>query len=367
MRLGTCIALELAVAAAALVGLWIGVQHAADLAGPYFHAREAAAATSASRPIHSEPAIAAPLALPASHLPVAPPPIHNVFGAPDGELLATIGTTKVARLKLNHGGTSLSLRLDFASGGRAAFKPEQTHTQSDPRREIAAYRIDRLLGLGHVPPAKPAAFRIEELLEAAEPRHRRFIGERLAEEAIARDGVLHGEVSWWVPDIKLAKLGPFNVDERDGMEVWATYLQPGERIPPALEPMVQQLSAIILFDVLIDNPDRWTGSNTMASPDNKVLYFMDNTLSFSLFELGHDQNLGALRKIAVFPKKLVERLRALTYETVVAAIELSDDGGLGALLSPEQIRAMLARRDYIIRYIEGCIAQHGEDAVLGFP
>ncbi|MGE0871236.1 MAG: hypothetical protein AB7P03_21910 [Kofleriaceae bacterium] len=367
MRLGTCIALELAVAAAALAGVWFGVQHAADLAGPYFRAREAAAATAAVRPIHREPTIAAPAALPASHLPVAPPPIHNVFGVPDGDLLATIGASKVVRLKLNHGGTSLSLRLDFATGGRAAFKPEQTHTQSDPRREIAAYRIDRLLGLGHVPPAKPAAFRIDELIAAAEPSHRKFIAKRIAEEAIARDGMLHGEVSWWVPDIRVARLGPFNVDSREGMDVWATYLQPHEKIPPALEPMVRQLAAIILFDVLIDNSDRWSGSNTMAAPDHKTLYFMDNTLSFSLFELGHDQNLGALRRISVFPKKLVERLRRLSYESIAAALELSDDGGLGALLSPEQIRAMLARRDYIIRYIEGCIAQHGEDAVLGFP
>ena len=47
--------------------------------------------------------------------------------------------------KLNIGGSSLSIRLDFASGARAAFKPHQIWPQSKPRREIAAYRIDRYL------------------------------------------------------------------------------------------------------------------------------------------------------------------------------------------------------------------------------
>ena len=39
----------------------------------------------------------------------------------------------------------------------SAFKPEQTFPQSDPRREIAAYRIDRLLRINHVAPAKAIA------------------------------------------------------------------------------------------------------------------------------------------------------------------------------------------------------------------
>ena len=147
MRLGTCIALELAVAAGAVSGLWIGVGQATKLAGTYLAGGEAVAATSA-------PSVRTPERLPRGYLDVAPRPPNNVFGSPDDELLAPLGAATVTRIKLNHGGTSLSLRLDFANGARAAFKPEQTHPQSDPRREIAAYRLDRLLGIGRVPPAK---------------------------------------------------------------------------------------------------------------------------------------------------------------------------------------------------------------------
>ncbi|MBL0214711.1 MAG: hypothetical protein IPQ07_12585 [Myxococcales bacterium] len=363
MRLGTCIALELAAVAGAVGGLWFGVGQASQLAGTYLGGHDAIASTAVS----SGPVGRTPERLPRSYLHVAPRPIENVFGAPDGELLAPLGASKVTLIKLNHGGTSLSLRVDFASGVRAAFKPEQTHPQSDPRREIAAYRLDRLLGIGHVPPAKAAAIPVQELIDAAEPSHRAFIASRLDEEGIARGGMLRGELSWWVPEIKLAKVGPYRVDEKEGRALWTVYLQAGAKIPDEARPMCEQLAAVILFDVLIDNPDRWTGSNTEMSPDGKTLFFMDNTLSFSSFTLGHEQNLGALRRIQVFPRRLVERLRALTEDAIVGALQISDDHGLAPLLHPSEIHAIIVRRDNLMRYIDELIADLGEDAVLALP
>ncbi len=360
MRLGTCIALELAVAAGAVSGLWLGVGQATKLAGTYLTGGDAVAATNRTP--------SAPLErLPRAVLEVAPRPPNNVFGAPDDELLAPLGTTTVTRIKLNHGGTSLSLRVDFENGTRAAFKPEQTHPQSDPRREIAAYRIDRLLGIGRVPPAKATSIAVAELIAAAEPNHRTFITGRLEDEAIARGGMLHGELSWWVPEIKLAKIGPYKIDDPEGKQLWSAYLQPGAKIPEESRAMAEQIAAIILFDVLIDNPDRWTGSNTEMSPDGKTLYFMDNTLSFSIFTVGHEWNLGALRRIAVFPRRLVEKIRALTEDSIREALQQSDDHGLGPLLNPTEIRAIILRRDNLMKYVDAQIAQYGEDAVLAFP
>ncbi len=363
MRLGTCIALELAVAAGALGGLWFGVGHATELASSYLGEREAIAATTVS----SGPTMRTPERLPRAYLAVAPRPIENIYGAPDGELLASLGASKVTRIKLNHGGTSLSLRVDFASGARAAFKPEQTHPQSDPRREIAAYRLDRLLGIGHVPPAKAASISVQELIDATEPGYRTYIASRLDEEGIARGGMLRGELSWWVPEIRLAKLGPYRIDEKEGKALWAAYLQAGARIPDESRAMTEQIAAQILFDVLIDNPDRWTGSNTEMSPDGKTLFFMDNTLSFSSFTLGHEQNLGALRRIQVFPRRLVERIRALTEDQIIAAMKITDDHGLGPLLSASEIHAVIVRRDHLLRYIDEVIEELGEHAVLALP
>lgn len=367
MRLGTCIALELAVAAGAVAGVWFGVGQATKLAGTYLTGSAAEAASRSPESGAPRETVATPERLPRAYLAVAPRPIENVFGAPDGELLAPLGASKVTHVKLNHGGTSLSLRVDFASGARAAFKPEQTHPQSDPRREIAAFRIDRLLGIGHVPPAKATSIPVQDLVDAAEPGYRTYIAGRLEDEGIARDGMLHGELSWWIPEIRLAKIGPFKVDDPEGKDLWSEYLTVGAKPPAEQRPMLAQLASVILFDVLIDNPDRWTGSNTEMSVDGQTLYFMDNTLSFSIFGLGHEQNLGALHRISVFPRRLVERMRALTEDQIVEALRMGAEDGLGPLLNPSEVRAILVRRDHMIAYIDDLTAQFGADAVLSLP
>jgi hypothetical protein len=279
-------------AASTIGGLWIGVGHTVRLAGDYLSERDAAAATVPPG------RYAMPTHLPTASLEVKPPAAPaTVFEAPDDVLLAPIGAAPVIKIKPNRGGTSLSLRLDFANGARASFKPEQTWPQSDPRREVAAYRIDRLLGIGHVPPSKPIQFTVEELINAAEPNLRTYVTRRLTDEGIARDGVLHGMVSWWIPEIRDAKIGKLRVDESESMTEWTGYLQIGVPIPPHYRSMVEQLVTCVIFDIIVDNADRWSGSNTKASPDQKTLYFMVNTLSFSHFTWGHEINVRPMRKI----------------------------------------------------------------------
>ena len=354
VRLGTCIALEIAIAAGAVSGVAIGVGRMADLAGDYV----APPAEAASHPT--------PTPLERSHLQVTYIEPKTIFGVPDSELLDRLGDGTVTKLKLNRGGTSLSIRLDFSNGTRAAFKPEQTFPQSDPRREIAAYRIDRLLGINHVAPAKPIAIPYQQLIDAAEPSHRTYVAERFA-DAIVRNGVVYGEVQWWLPEIKLAAFGRHRIDEHEGKDLWHEYLKVGGQIPPEYRALCEQLSALIVFDVLIDNADRWSGANTMMSPDASTLFFMDNTLSFSIHRFGHEIPNTALRRIEVFPRGLIARLRDLTYEAIERALDMGDDKRLGPLLSADAMRAILARRDNILVHVDRLIAQHGEDAVLTFP
>jgi len=359
VRLGTCIALELAVATSAIGGVWLGtgylVRHA-----DYLAPRAADASSSVPR--------VAPEPLPTPELAVAIPiVVDNVFGTPDAELLAPLGVAPVTKMKTNHGGTSLSLRLDFANGARAAFKPEQTHFQSDPRREIAAYRVDRLLGIGHVPPAKEIEVAVADLLAAGDQGFRAYYAGRLDEEAIDHAGMLRGTASWWIPEIKLAAIGHNRIDLKEGKDIWTAQMQIGAPMDPALRPFLAQISAMVLFDLLIDNSDRWSGSNTAMSPDGRILYFMDNTMSFSKAQFGHEINVLAMRRIQIYPKQLVERMRALTYEDLERVLEMPPDSKLAPLLRPIEIKAVLARRDNMMKWIDALIAHHGEQAVLGFP
>ena len=103
------------------------------------------------------------------------------------------------------------------------------------------------------------------------------------------------------------------------------------------------------------------------SPDGKTFYFMDNTMSFSTARFGHELNLGVLLRIQVFPRGLVERMRALTEERFAAALELDDQTRLGRLLDPPAIHAVIQRRDNILKYIDQLVAEHGERAVLALP
>src|SRR6185369_4397603 len=161
-------------------------------------------------------------------------------------------------------------------------------------------------------------------------------------------------------------IGGHGIDEPEGQALWSSYLQVGTAIPAELAPMLAQIATMIVFDVLIDNSDRWSGNNTQGSPDNRILYFMDNTLAFSVFTLGHENNLSKLYRIQVFPRALVAKLRALTVQTIGAALG-GDDGLLGPLLTPVEIRAMIARRDHFIAYIDRLIAELGDAAVLALP
>jgi hypothetical protein len=354
VRLGTCIALEIALAAGGICGVVIGVDRLVESAGDYV----VPPAEAANHP--------PPMPLPRSHLAVTYEVPKTIFPSSDSELLDPLGDGTVTKLKLNRGGTSLSLRLDFSNGTRASFKPEQTFPQSDPRREIAAYRIDRLLGIGHVSPSKAIAIPYKQLVDAAEPGTQSYVIERL-NDAIVRDGIVYGEIQWWIPEIKLAAFGKARVDEPEGKTLWREYLKIGAKIPEEHKPLCAQLSALIVYDVLIDNADRWSGANTVMSPDASILFFLDNTMSFSIHKFGHEIPNTALRRIQVFPRGLIARLRGLSYEAIEHVLDTGGDKRLGKLLTTEAMHAIIARRDNIISYVDQLIEEHGEEAVLAFP
>ena len=167
------------------------------LAGGGFGARAAASVTCARRCAHhaiaARPVPAAPLGArrDLSSLPdlrVALETTGTFLGMSDELLLDRVRTQPIARFKLNHGGSSLSFRVEFADGSRAAWKPMQTNMQSVPRKEVAAYRLNRLLGLHAVPPAAPRAVTREELFGHLHPESLQYLPRIKAETVFGPDG-----------------------------------------------------------------------------------------------------------------------------------------------------------------------------------
>jgi hypothetical protein len=287
------------------------------------------------------------------------------LGVADDVLLAPLRDSPIAQVKFNKGGSSISLRIDFENGARAAFKPRQTNWQSVPRREVVAFRINRLLGLGSVPPAIGRRFQISELLGALHPESR-FFRPRLQAEMIQKGGWVTGELSWWIPVIQRGKVDGYEIDSMEGIVSWKRYLAIGAKIPDRDLLLIQQISQMVLFDYIINNPDRWSGGNARVSEDQRVLYFMDNTLSFGDRPDGHPKARTYFQRCQTFSRSLVDRLRTLEESEVRAALE-RDVEPFDYFLRDPEIKALLSRRDRALEYIDSLIRQHGEDAVLAFP
>lgn len=169
---------------------------------------------------------------------------------------------------------------------------------------IAAYRLNRMLGLDMIPAT------VERRIEDRS-----------------------SSVTWWLDDILMA--------EKD------RYLKKIE--PPDSEAWNKQILIVRVFDQLIHNMDRNLG-NLVITKDWK-LWMIDHTRSFRIS--------GELEN----PKQLSICERAL-----LAAMRKLDRAGLdrefGDLLSEGEIEALLARRDKIVAFFDGAIAQSGEDSVL---
>jgi hypothetical protein len=282
-------------------------------------------------------------------------------GIPDKVLLKRIQTQPIKRITFNRGGSSLSLRLRLADGSSAAFKPEQIHTQTVPRKEIAAYRINRLLGLSRVPPATWRVLTWRDLYSRIDPREKRFFFRFKKEARFRKGGKLVGEVSWWIPKIRYIPIDKWKVRKR-----WHQWLKAYKRLPSKYVEVTAQLSVMLLYDFMINNPDRFSGFNTMGTPDTKFLYFMDNTYSFFPSPRGGKNARTGLERVQRFSRKFFKNLKALTYERLKRGMA-QEVGAPMPLLSEREMRMVIARRNHAIQHINWVIARYGWEKTMVFP
>jgi hypothetical protein len=283
------------------------------------------------------------------------------MGMSDELLLERVRTQPIVRFKVNHGGSSLSFRIEFADGSRAAWKPNQTNLQTIPRKEIAAYRLNRLLGLNAVPPAAPRVVSREEILSHLHPESVPLIPRIEAETIFGPGDKTTGTASYWIPVIKDS-----GFDTPEGQRLAQTWLSVGQAIPADMRDMAAQLSDLAVFDFLTANPDRLSGGNMKMSPDGKQLYYMDNTMSFFVDPNGKEKTREELMRVQRFSRatyKALDRISVPTLEQVLS----EETGTPYEILTPAEIRAVVARRDVIRQYVAVLIDQFGATNVLAFP
>ncbi len=206
------------------------------------------------------------------------------------------GVTKPTRVTLQQGDTVFQAIYKPLKRGRHKGYWESYQA------EVAAYELDKMLGLDMVPPTVV----------------RRIKGDL-------------GSLQLWV----------------EGCDTYKR-LQP--KVPQTLR-FSQQISRMKMFDNLVFNDDRNAGNFMLDESWNVIL--IDHSRAFI-----NKKNLlkGKNKLPAQYDRKLLERLQALTREGLEAT--------LGDMLQGGQIKDILARRDKLLEHQQKLVDERGEVRVM---
>ena len=219
-----------------------------------------------------------------------------------------VGVTNPLKMTLRDGQTEFSAvfkNVDIRKAGMTQLKSGVEMDFKDSWQfDVAAYELDKLLGLNMVPVTV----------------ERRYEGEK-------------GMLQWWVTDA---------MTEGDRKKKGLS--------PPDVDAWNQHLYKVRLFDNLVYNIDRNLG-NLLITPDWKV-WMIDHSRSFK-----NNDALKTQADIKRFSLSFVDALKRLDESKVKERC--------GKYLTTYEIRAMLKRRDAIVQLYERLYNEQG-DSIL-FP
>lgn len=271
-------------------------------------------------------------------------------GVSEDHILEAIHTAHIVG-RQQVGSTSVNIHLHLVGDVDAAFKPHsQTHADAY-RAEIAAYRLNRLLGLNRVPPAISRVIPAAALHLSAE-----------TPVTIERDGNVRGAAIYWVPVLRDSR-----IDQEHERTRWATWLRQGNTVPPDQSTRAEEISTLVAFDVLIGNWDRWSGQNVPMDAAGHLVY-RDNNGAFSE-PFGDRMLWGVMRHLRLvqrFSRGTIERARAMTEASVRAEMALDPDA-THPPLNAVQLTSLLRRRDALVSYVDELVRRYGAAAVYPWP
>ena len=204
------------------------------------------------------------------------------------------GVTGATRATLTDGTLTHDAQIQTIDDYKPVYRTrtmEERNFRDSWRFNVAAYKIDRLLDLNLVPVSVPRRWSLNE-----------------------------GAFTWWVDDVLMDEEGRRKSNTQ----------------PPDAAQWDQQMRTIRFFDQLIDNVDRNQGNILIAKTWR--LWAIDHTRAFRYSK--------APRKpehVTAIDPGAIERLRALDFATLKRQVD--------KFLTDEDIRALLARRDAMLRLL----------------
>jgi hypothetical protein len=219
----------------------------------------------------------------------------------------SVGITNSRRATLTLGGLTHDAHVQTIDEYKQRFdgaKGVEINFRDSYRYNIAAYRLDRLIGLGIIPVS------VERKI-----------------------GGTRASVTWWMDDIAMMEL------ERHKKKMQA----------PNPEDWNDQMYQVRVFNQLVYNMDPNLG-NVLITKDWKI-----RLVDFSRAFRWH-KNLKDSKELVNIDRRVYNGLRDLTGEKLAAA--------MGPVLSDPEQQGVLARRAKLLEFFDAKIKQQGEAAVI---
>ncbi len=220
---------------------------------------------------------------------------------------AGVGITGSRRATLSDGPLTHDAHIQVIDEAKAIFQGTggtEMNFRDTWKFNIAAYRLDRLLGLQMTPVSA----------------ERRFEGKA-------------GSFTWWVDDVLMMEL------DRHKKKIKA----------PDAERWNCQMHVVRIFDQLICNVDR--NLQNLLITKNWDLWMIDHTRAFRLHK-----KVIAPKNVERCDRKFLARLKELDRATLRETLQ--------PYVNPMEIDGLLGRRDHIVQLLESNIQKLGEANVL---
>jgi len=219
------------------------------------------------------------------------------------------GVTKPIRLFLKKGEVE-------GSGAWKKVKGIQQGFLEGWQYEIAAYEMDKLLGLNMIPPTVERKFKEKR-----------------------------GSLQFWME---------FKMNDLERMDQ-------NIQIPPSkLDNWSKMKNLMRAFDSLIANEDR-TQENIRYTKDWRMI-LIDHSRSFRSSKkfaknlVYGKRGIKERKLFRILPRAFVEKIKALNFDNIKKAV--------GSYLKDKEIKAILARKELLLTEIDEMIKEKGQDKVL---